>query len=139
MPCAVTYGVAGTAVGALLGGTLAGVGTVGTFGLNAPLIPAEVAAGALIGGATGTLVGGAIDNRDEIAASLRSIGAKIRSVALGALLLLTTNNALPTTPTNPCGDKPPADQADCRGPQRDRKDTVRVRTKDASEKPKKDD
>jgi hypothetical protein len=64
--CAFSWGAAGAAGGIVAAEGGAALATLATVGVNAPLIPAEVGLGAVVGGIGGFLAGGAKDIYDFI-------------------------------------------------------------------------
>ena len=125
IPCAYTIGVGGAAVGAGVGLVVGGGLGIASDGVAIPAIPLEVEAGTAVGGLGGFLLGGAVDNATALAHVVNSVGSKIKGLVLGALLAASTQvKGIPTTPTNPCGDAPSAQENQCKKPDSENIDTI---------------
>jgi hypothetical protein len=113
VPCSAVGAMAGTTAGTAAGVLFSGACTVGTSGLCAAGAPVIVPFFATGGAALGGLAGEVADNSDALVAWARKTARNLRTLILGAGLALSTSERVPATPTNPCGDKPPAEQTDC--------------------------
>ncbi len=113
VPCSVVGATAGAAAGAAAGILFTGVCTVGTAGVCAAGAPVIVPLFAVGGAAIGGVAGEVADNADGIVAWASKAARDLRTLILAAGLALSTSTNVPATPTNPCGDKPPAEQTNC--------------------------
>lgn len=84
-----------------------------TFGICAAGGPAIVGTFAAGGASVGGLLGELADHSEAITRLASRGASNLRTLILSASLWLSTSESVPTTPTNPCGDKPPAEQTDC--------------------------
>lgn len=113
MPCSVVGAAAGAVAGTAAGVLFTGACAAGSGGICAAggtvIVPMFSAGGAAFGG----LAGEVADNSDALLAWASKTARNLRTLILGAGLALSISERVPTSPTNPCGDKPPAEQTDC--------------------------